>query len=332
MDKEQQVYLIENEILKTKQSLRKLRYAIIMNYYHSQPKETQTQIQESVQANDIVEGRTELECDQEALHPSLKKLIGKQPKTINVRSKTGRFNQASNEQSNPGYKPVICSSRSSHFQESKMIQLNSSRGRNKLKHTIIVGNTSQYLREETTAMSYKWMCYVKTKSSVSIEKLVKKVRFFLDPSYKPNDIVDVSAPFQLTRRGYDEFQIKVLIIFNDDLNLKPVTVYHQLNLDKKFTGYQTLGNETINELYTRNFLNEQETETIVAKCNTDSVKHDHDYHFVDKIAMKHNEDIDDDEAPMKNNSDVIRWIDEFSKNYSFDKSRDESESENIELI
>uniref|UniRef100_A0A4W3I070 YEATS domain containing 2 n=1 Tax=Callorhinchus milii TaxID=7868 RepID=A0A4W3I070_CALMI len=80
-----------------------------------------------------------------------------------------------------------------------------------IKKTIVVGNVSKYIppdkREENDQSTHKWMVYVRgSRKEPTIDHFVKKVWFFLHPSYKPNDLVEVSEPpFHLTRRGWGEF-------------------------------------------------------------------------------------------------------------------------------
>ena len=116
---------------------------------------------------------------------------------------------------------------------------------------LIVGNVSKYLladaRKENDQSTHKWMVYVRTESGddKEIEKYVKSVLFFLHPSYIPNDIVTVTRPpFQVTRRGWGEFPIRVQLHFRDSRN-KRFDVIHNLKLDKTYTGLQTLGAETV---------------------------------------------------------------------------------------
>eukprot|EP00002_Diphylleia_rotans_P031012 TRINITY_DN6421_c0_g1_i3.p1 TRINITY_DN6421_c0_g1~~TRINITY_DN6421_c0_g1_i3.p1 ORF type:complete len:667 (-),score=117.95 TRINITY_DN6421_c0_g1_i3:1453-3453(-) len=77
-----------------------------------------------------------------------------------------------------------------------------------VRKKVICGNTSIYVPPEKrqTGFSYthKWSAYVKGPAGdESINKFVRKVRFFLHPSYRPHDIVEVSKPpFSLTRRGW----------------------------------------------------------------------------------------------------------------------------------
>lgn len=65
-----------------------------------------------------------------------------------------------------------------------------------VKKTIVVGNVSKYIppdkREENDQSTHKWMVYVRgSRREPSIDHFVKKVWFFLHPSYKPNDLVEV---------------------------------------------------------------------------------------------------------------------------------------------
>ncbi|XP_078065285.1 YEATS domain-containing protein 2 isoform X3 [Mustelus asterias] len=119
-----------------------------------------------------------------------------------------------------------------------------------VKKTIVVGNVSKYIppdkREENDQSTHKWMVYVRgSRKEPTIDHFVKKVWFFLHPSYKPNDLVEVSEPpFHLTRRGWGEFPVRIQIHFRD-LRNKRIDIIHQLKLDRTYTGLQTLGAETV---------------------------------------------------------------------------------------
>ncbi|KAM4693340.1 YEATS domain-containing protein 2 isoform 2-T3 [Discoglossus pictus] len=122
-----------------------------------------------------------------------------------------------------------------------------------VKKTIVVGNVSKYIppdkREENDQSTHKWMVYVRgSRKEPSITHFVKKVWFFLHPSYKPNDLVEVrEPPFHLTRRGWGEFPVRVQIHFKDSQN-KRIDIIHNLKLDRTYTGLQTLGAETVVEV------------------------------------------------------------------------------------
>lgn len=130
--------------------------------------------------------------------------------------------------------------------------LNSSRHRNQTRHLIVVGNTSKYIGNEKSkdGVTHKWLVYIKTKTEIPLETFVKKVRFFLHPSYKPNDVVEVqNPPFQLSRRGWGEFPIRIQLYFAAATQQKPLQVYHNLVLDRRMTGLQTMGAETVVEVW-----------------------------------------------------------------------------------
>ena len=132
-------------------------------------------------------------------------------------------------------------------------QLPASLSRYCSKKRIIVGNTSQYLDPSAhgslDSSTHKWMVYVRGPSEdPDISSFVKAVRFFLHPSYHPNDIIRISkAPFQLTRYGWGEFPVRVQLEFSDKQN-KHVDIIHNLVLDRTHTGHQTLGAETVVDL------------------------------------------------------------------------------------
>ena len=122
-----------------------------------------------------------------------------------------------------------------------------------MKKRIIIGNTSKYIsidrREENDKSTHKWMVYVRgPPEDPNIDRFISKVWFFLHPSYRPNDIVEVKKPpFHLTRRGWGEFPVRVQLHFVDPRN-KRVDIIHELKLDRTYTGLQTLGSETVIDL------------------------------------------------------------------------------------
>lgn len=330
--KEKAALKIEVEIIETKKLLHKLRLSVISNYYKSGSAELQQQVQKNIQGSSVVSSEVR-ELDQKPIHPSLKKLIGKKPvnyeEILHSTRTTRRAAQEAistiNEKFNknkPKRLAALAKPASSSNKTSEIAQLTSSRGKNQLKHTIVVGNTSQYINEQPSSsdITHKWMCYVRVKSSVPIERLVKKVRFHLDSSYKPNDVIDVaSPPFQLTRRGYGEFGLKLSIFFHDDVQMKPVQVFHQLSLDKKLTGHQTLGNETTTELWTKNFLNEEEERKISIQATNEENQRpshhlmDHDYCKSEEekaVALKVEADVDraSPHLPLSTLLSVEEWI------------------------
>uniref|UniRef100_T1GH67 YEATS domain-containing protein n=1 Tax=Megaselia scalaris TaxID=36166 RepID=T1GH67_MEGSC len=128
--------------------------------------------------------------------------------------------------------------------KSQISSLNSARCSNQTKHLIVVGNTSKYinLEDPSDSSTHKWLIYVQSKTSIPIENFVSKVKFYLHPSYSPNDIVEiVSPPFQIARRGWGEFPVRVQMFFHQHLRQNPLQLIHNLVLDKTLTGLQTMG-------------------------------------------------------------------------------------------
>ncbi|CAG8508867.1 14074_t:CDS:2, partial [Ambispora leptoticha] len=123
-----------------------------------------------------------------------------------------------------------------------------------VKRRIVIGNVSKWIPHEKREpklekYTHKWMVYVVgPPHSLNITSFIRKVRFYLHPSYRPNDIVDLKeAPFQITRFGWGEFPVRVQLFFVDKKN-KPVDVIHLLKLDETHSGKQRLGDERAYDL------------------------------------------------------------------------------------
>lgn len=118
-----------------------------------------------------------------------------------------------------------------------------------VQRTLVIGNTSKYLVNRTESdhsdnATHKWMVYVRERPGEDdISEYVESVWFLLDPSYKPNDRVHVtSPPFQLVRRGWGEFPIRIQVHFRNPFN-KAVDILHHLVLDFTKSGRQMFGSE-----------------------------------------------------------------------------------------
>lgn len=150
-----------------------------------------------------------------------------------------------------------------------------SRGeRYKMCKRIIVGNISKWIppdwRED--AASHKWTMYVRgDKNEANISAFVNKVRFFLHPSYRPNDVVEVTSyPFHLSRRGWGEFPLRVQLHFKNAMN-KPIDIIHHLKLDRTYTGLQTLGSETLVDLWIHAIDSRNRDQNISNECAESSI-------------------------------------------------------------
>lgn len=263
-NKEHEIEVIDQRLIEARRMMDKLRACIVANYYAS--------------AGLLKVGEVTKTCDPMVFnHPSIKKCVDSPSRSsspANQGSETLSVNHSECESSQHIDYMMGKDNGSLEAEErlsSKLDQRprkNSGQGtsgvvsdrkgglRNDensrlfVKKTIVVGNVSKYIspdkREENDQSTHKWMVYVRgSRREPSIDHFVKKVWFFLHPSYKPNDLVEVrEPPFHLTRRGWGEFPVRVQIHFKDIRN-KRIDIIHHLKLDRTYTGLQTLGAETV---------------------------------------------------------------------------------------
>lgn len=139
---------------------------------------------------------------QNRIHPAIKKLLGKNG-TLNVFSNLGkrkavqkicdRNEPSTSEVSAPKkFKPDV------KFIKSDLQNLDSNqnclRNRKKIPHRIIIGNISKYMPslDSNDNTTHKWMVYVRgDKGKSDISTIVERVKFYLHPSYKPHDVVEI---------------------------------------------------------------------------------------------------------------------------------------------
>ncbi|RKP05166.1 yeats family-domain-containing protein [Thamnocephalis sphaerospora] len=119
-----------------------------------------------------------------------------------------------------------------------------------VKRRVTVGNVSHFIPPEKRAPgwenhSHRWMVYIvgPTNFRHQVDTYIDYVRFYIHPSYRPNDVIDVrQPPFQLARRGWGEFTVRLQIFFCDRRN-KPVNIHHRLRLDDTHSGQLVQGAE-----------------------------------------------------------------------------------------
>jgi len=125
-------------------------------------------------------------------------------------------------------------------------------GISRFKQELVVGNVSKWLEEEEREgmATHKWMLYVRGgKHNPDISAVVSRVEVELHPSYSPHHLVEISTPpFHLTRRGWGEFPLKLKIHFHHPED-RPLSMEHQLKLDKTCRAEQTLGAESCLEVW-----------------------------------------------------------------------------------
>ncbi|KAM9316456.1 LOW QUALITY PROTEIN: YEATS domain-containing protein 2 [Gastrophryne carolinensis] len=263
--KEREIEVIDQRLNDARRMMDKLRAYIVANYYAS------------AGFGKGHEGTSA--CDPTVLnHPSIRKFLespSRASSPANHHSETPSANNSETDSvcaasdvlgtdsqvaSKPGHKPApeVKSAKESALSENLENQTggcirSEDTSRRFVKKTLVVGNVSKYIppdkREENDQSTHKWMVYVRgSRKEPAIDHFVKKVWFFLHPSYKPNDLVEVrEPPFHLTRRGWGEFPVRVQIHFKDSQN-KRIDIIHNLKLDRTYTGLQTLGAETVVEV------------------------------------------------------------------------------------
>lgn len=195
--KEVQATEIDDKIAKTKLLLQKLRFAIVTNYYNKDSvAESNSDVLQSIKTLNGNLEDVEKHGPQIGIHPAIRALSrkyhnpGKSPKQqikepdkMTILNSSAKNNSLLQESTNS---LEIC-------KKSQISSLNSARCSNQTKHLIVVGNTSKYinLEDPSDSSTHKWLIYVQSKTSIPIENFVSKVRFYLHPSYSPNDIVEI---------------------------------------------------------------------------------------------------------------------------------------------
>ncbi|KAM0731612.1 YEATS domain-containing protein 2 [Formica fusca] len=303
--KEKEILQIQERLHKALKSFHLLRYVIITNFYNRkqcqipQVVETtkQTRIHpavksllgkspKSVYCTDLAVPSTSTDprflCNDESLESYARTTTDIALKTEENAGKhdaalQGEKRKLPDEESRPRKVPRYIPPKSSMPAKTGPSRGNS----HKVRKRIIIGNISKWIppdwRED--ASSHKWTIYVRSDKdeSANISTFVSKVRFFLHPSYRPNDVVEITSyPFHLSRRGWGEFPVRVQLHFKNALD-KPIDIIHHLKLDRTYTGLQTLGSETLVDIWihtaeTRNFEQNNSNESVESSSNNASIK------------------------------------------------------------
>lgn len=203
--RQSQIESIQERINKVRKTMHLLRYVLVKSYYNNK--------------NCLVNAVEEPSCSGEApeidlqsrLHPALKKLIGKNASYPfgNIGTRRSKQNQE---------KPIKSEvSNDSDVQESKeadIVETNKCerveiecrsvvngengcdtvRNRKKKKYRVVVGNISKYMpaKNKEDNSTHKWMVYVRgAKEAPNVSHFIKKVVFYLHPSYRPCDVIEL---------------------------------------------------------------------------------------------------------------------------------------------
>lgn len=186
--RQNQLETIEKNLFYTRKILHMLRYVLITSYYKNEDVNTSSHISDN---NSV-----------KRLHPALKKLLPRDSNELNyseTKRKTKTLTKNLNVETNKPLKSNDASDADNKFSVSTPSDVESepvdfSRNRVKVKKRIIIGNISKYLPSDSKedCTTHKWMVYVRTpKNTPDISEFISQVTFYLHPSYKPNDIIEV---------------------------------------------------------------------------------------------------------------------------------------------
>ncbi|CAH2056618.1 unnamed protein product, partial [Iphiclides podalirius] len=286
--RENEVMLADQRMLTARRALHHLRYTLVNNYYKQQKLQlSASQLEDELTELNEPRSRAEvsslLRDGQREIHPSLRKLLGK--KTVDLeeifkirepRNKARKDYLAMLQTRN--YTVPADSTKSlrpeSQQQEiepfstdvpekldrpkkvprhlepkiTNVVTLDEAT-RNKMKHRyrIIIGNTSKYAPGASRAdrSTHTWLLYVR-----GAEAVLRAVAVRLHHSYAPHHLVRLERPpFSVARRGWGEFPARVELHFALPERNRPAAVDHTIRLDRHCTGLQTLGAETVVDVW-----------------------------------------------------------------------------------
>lgn len=192
--------LIQKRITKAAKTLHLLRYCLVTSYY------TRNELQLNASASELP-----LFDRQSRIHPAVKKLLGNNPLEIHTplgsrkKRKTlkARDNTVIQESSETTLKKeIVEENETSTDSPLENVQNETTiddygitiRNRKRYKHQIVVGNISKWAPSESPDdnSTHKWMVYVRgPKEYPDVSHIIEKVVFFLHPSYKPNDVIEI---------------------------------------------------------------------------------------------------------------------------------------------
>lgn len=190
--RQKQLEEIEDKIFKAQKLLHLVRYVLVSSYYNKRNLEYSS-INESPSTS-CFDG-------QSRIHPAVKKLLGNNTfEALTARGKRKVHNKNNEstealEHSQPSHvkKIKLKEPTSDNIRCNNVENIQSSLKRKKTKHRLLVGNISKWMPSlENDNTTHKWMVYVRgPKEAPDLSHLIEKVVFYLHPSYKPHDIVEV---------------------------------------------------------------------------------------------------------------------------------------------
>ncbi|XP_032525342.2 uncharacterized protein LOC116776290 [Danaus plexippus] len=173
--------------------------------------------------------------------------------------------------------------------------------RNQMKHRyrVIIGNTSKYAPPASRCdrSTHKWLLYVRG------APVVEAITVRLHHSYAPHDTVHIDKPpFQVCRRGWGEFPALVTLHFLKSYLNRPATITHTIKLDRQYTGLQTLGAETVVDVW--------------LYSTPDMIEHQQRDEEVKEIKEEVKEEVREEENRVSGDDKQDSWLEFFAKDTS----------------
>lgn len=108
------------------------------------------------------------------------------------------------------------------------------------RRIVRIGNVSRFVPENERRQSerkipFEWLIFLTgVNFSDNPESFVTRVRFIIDDSYRPNNVIDLEKPpFQVRRVGWSEFNVKAILFLADEAKNKPCI--HEFLLKVRFS-------------------------------------------------------------------------------------------------
>lgn len=182
LERQDQIEKIELQICKVRKILHLLRYALIISYY----KKKELESEDEPSTSDIFAAPD----PQNRIHPAVKKLLGKNTNLDHLNLKDKRKSTARLQPFEP---PPVPEKKIKLDPEAAAPKTPVVKNRKKTKHRLLIGNISKWMpSSEDDALTHKWLVYVRgPKDAPDVSHFVEKVVFYLHPSYKPHDVVEV---------------------------------------------------------------------------------------------------------------------------------------------
>ncbi|CAI2376868.1 unnamed protein product [Moneuplotes crassus] len=80
-------------------------------------------------------------------------------------------------------------------------------------------------------VGHEWICFVESADPEVTNKFITKIEFKLHPTFHPSKVVVNKLPFQITRIGWGEFEVKIIITWRAWMKKKQTRYNHMLSFE-----------------------------------------------------------------------------------------------------